>query len=203
MKPTSFQHYLESLHEAFRTLDSGALADYIPELTKADPNWFGIAVVTVDGHVYQVGDTREDFTIQSVSKAFTYGAALEDTGVEGVMAKIDVEPSGEAFNSISLEPDTGRPRNPMINAGAIVATSLIKEQEKGGRMGAILDTFARYAGRELGIDDEVYRSERDTGHRNRAISHLLRNYEILEGDPEPVLDAYFRQCSILVNCRDL
>ncbi len=203
MKTTSLQRYLEDLHARFLSLDDGAVASYIPELTKADPEWFGIAIVTVDGHVYQVGDTRQPFTIQSISKPFTYGVALEDSGIERVMSKIDVEPSGEAFNSISLEPDTGRPRNPMINAGAIVAAGLVNQDASGGRFQRILEVFGRYAGRALEMDEAVYESEKSTGHRNRAISHMLRNYDILEVDPEPILDTYFRQCSILVTCRDL
>jgi len=203
MKGTSLQHYLDKLHQQFQALREGAVADYIPELAKVDADGFGIAVVTVDGHVYQAGETRHPFTIQSISKAFTYGIALEDKGVEQVMQKIDVEPSGEAFNFISLEPETGRPRNPMINAGAIVATGLVDDAGPGGRLGRILEVFDRYAGRALEIDQAVYTSEKATGHRNRAISHMLRNYEILEADPEPTLDSYFRQCSILVTCRDL
>lgn len=203
MAITSLQVYLEDLHARFTSLQHGALADYIPELTKADPAWFGIAIVTVDGHVYQVGDTRQTFTIQSISKAFTYGIALEDRGVDRVRAKIDVEPSGEAFNSISLEPGTGRPRNPMINAGAIVATGLVNHESPGGRMARILSVFGRYAGHPLAVAHDVYTSEKATGHRNRAISHMLRNYDILESDPDPILDAYFQQCSILVTCRDL
>jgi glutaminase len=200
---SSFSDYLESLHQQFSALNEGAVADYIPELTRVDPDWFGIAVATLDGKVYQVGDSRQPFTIQSISKAFIYGLALQDQGAERVLSKIDVEPSGEAFNSISLEEDTGRPRNPMINAGAIVATSLVKDRGPGGRIDRILKYFADYCGHEVDIDQAVYVSERDTGHRNRAISHLLRNYEILEGDPEPALDDYFKQCSMLVNCRDL
>ena len=203
MKITSFQHYLDQLHERFTSLDSGTVADYIPELFKADPEWFGIAIVTVDGHVYQSGDTYQPFSIQSISKAFTYGIALEDKGEDNVSARIDVEPSGEAFNSISLEPDTGRPRNPMINAGAIVATSLVDGDDGTARIKRILEKFARYAGRDLDIDEAIYHSEKSTGHRNRAIAHLLRNYNILENDPEDPLDAYFRQCSILVTARDL
>ncbi|MGB5440659.1 MAG: glutaminase A [Gammaproteobacteria bacterium] len=203
MKITSFQHYLDQLHQRFASLDSGAVADYIPELFKADPEWFGIAIVTVDGHVYQTGDTHQPFSIQSISKAFTYGIALEDKGEDLVSSKIDVEPSGEAFNSISLEQDTGRPRNPMINAGAIVATSLVDGDDGDARIKRILEKFARYTGRNLDIDEAIYRSEKTTGHRNRAIAHLLRNYDILENDPEDPLDAYFRQCSILVNARDL
>ncbi|MEN8174151.1 MAG: glutaminase A [Pseudomonadota bacterium] len=203
MKTTSFQQYLEQLQERFAPLDSGAVADYIPELSKADPDWFGIAIITVDGHVYQVGHSREPFSIQSISKAFTYGIALEDKGDAVVSAKIDVEPSGEAFNSISLEPDSGRPRNPMINAGAIVATSLVEGDDGDAILNRILDKFARYAGRPLELDPAIYQSEKTTGHRNRAIAHLLRNYEILDKDPEEPLDAYFRQCSILVTARDL
>jgi len=203
MITASFQYYLEQLHQRFSSMDAGAVADYIPELGKADPGWFGIAVVTVDGHVYQAGDTRQSFSIQSISKPFTYGIALEDKGTGAVAARIDVEPSGEAFNSISLEPGTGRPRNPMINAGAIVATSLVDGGDGNEKLERILKKFSNYAGRTLTVDQDVYLSEKNTGHRNRAIAHLLRNYEILDSDPEQPLDAYFRQCSILVTARDL
>ena len=203
MKSTSFQQYLEQLLERFASLNDGAVADYIPELSKADPEWFGIAIVTVDGHVYQVGDTRQPFSIQSISKAFTYGIALEDKGGALVSARVDVEPSGEAFNSISLEPVTGRPLNPMINAGAIVCTSLVDGNDGQAKLGRILEKFDNYAGRDLHVDEAIYLSEKTTGHRNRAIAHLLRNYDILEDDPEQALDAYFRQCSIMVTARDL
>lgn len=203
LRITSFQSYIEQLHEQFSADRSGAVADYIPELSRVDPDDFGIALVTVDGHVYQAGDSRQPFSIQSISKAFTYGIALEDNGEAVVSRKIDVEPSGEAFNSISLEPDTGRPRNPMINAGAIVSTSLVKGKGSDEKLERILQKFSGYTGRPLEVDQAVYQSERSTGHRNRAIAHLLRNYEILEGDPEQPLDAYFRQCSILVTARDL
>ena len=134
MQVASFQHYLQRLHERFEALTEGRVADYIPVLSEADPRWFGIAVVTVDGHVYQVGDSRQPFSIQSISKAFVYGMALEDKGARLVSQKIDVEPSGETFNSISLEPNTGRPRNPMINAGAIVATSLVDGDDGNAKL---------------------------------------------------------------------
>ena len=203
MKSTSFHQHLERLLERFASLDDGSVADYIPELAKVDPDWFGIAIVTIDGHVYQVGDTRQAFSIQSISKAFTYGIALEDQGEETVASRINVEPSGEAFNSISLEPLSGRPLNPMINAGAIVATSLVNGDSGDAMLHRIQEKFARYAGRKLHVDEAVYLSEKTTGHRNRAIAHLLRNYNILSDDPEESLDAYFRQCSIMVNARDL
>jgi len=197
------QRYLEELHSQLSGLRDGELASYIPELTLADPEWFGIALVTVDGSVYQVGDARQEFTVQSISKAITYGIALEDQGIDQVFAKVGVEPSGEAFNSISLEPDTGRPYNPMINAGAIATTGLVKGDTREERLARILARFEKYVGHPVAVDEQVYRSERDTGHRNRAISHLLRNADILAGDPEDALDVYFKQCSIRVTARDL
>lgn len=197
------QRYLDRIHGELLDLNDGAVADYIPELTRADPSWLGIAMVTVDGHVYQVGDSRQRFTIQSISKAITYGLALEDRGLDQVLSKVGVEPSGEAFNSISLEPGTGRPMNPMINAGAIATTGLIEGKPDAPPMQRILETFGRYTGRPMEIDETVYRSESDTGHRNRAIAHLLLGHGILDRTPEAVVDLYFRQCSILVTARDL
>jgi glutaminase len=197
------QSYLDRLHADLLAIDAGEVASYIPELTRADPSWLGIALVTVDGHVYQAGDSRQEFTIQSISKAITYGLALEDRGLDQVLQKVGVEPSGEAFNSISLEPGTGRPLNPMINAGAIATTGLIKPGADGDVMGRIVETFSRYAGRSLTIDEKVYRSESETGHRNRAIGHLLYGHGIVDRVPEDVLDLYFRQCSIRVSARDL
>ena len=197
------ESYLAGLHRKHAGCSDGALASYIPELTKADPSWFGIAVATVDGHVYEVGDTGQPFTIQSISKPFVYGLALADEGRDHVLSKVGVEPSGDAFNSISLYQGTGRPFNPMINAGAIASTGLVRENGTGERIARILELCSRCAGRRLTIDESVYRSERDTGFRNFAIGYMLRNFGILETAPEPVLDAYFQQCSILVTARDL
>ena len=199
----SIRQLIGEIYTAHRDLDAGSLADYIPELTRADPAWFGIAITTVDGRQYLVGDTHVEFTIQSVSKPFIYGLALESDGVEAVRRKIDVEPSGEAFNSISLHPETGQPRNPMINAGAIAATEMISRETPGARFATILERFEAFAGRPLKVDEAVYRSERDTGFRNRAIANLLRNFEILEGEVDETLDAYFRQCAILVDSQAL
>ncbi len=191
------------MHRRHAGDQEGKVADYIPELFKANPNWFGICIATTDGQVYEVGDSQQPFTIQSISKPFTYGIALEDNGREAVLAKVGVEPTGDAFNSIRLNPATGQPANPMINAGAIATTSLVLGKTSQQKIARILETFSRYVGHDLTIDEAVYRSESETGHRNRAISHLLRNFSIIPSDPEPGLDAYFRQCSILVNCRDL
>lgn len=201
--PSPILQYLEDLHAQIHPMRDGNVASYIPELARANPEWFGIVIVTVDGHIYQVGDSRQPFTIQSVSKPFVYGMALEDCGLEEVMKKVGVEPSGDAFNSISLDPVTGRPLNPMINAGAIATAGMIKGKDAAHRLSRVLENFARYLDHPLTIDENVYRSESTTGHRNRAIGHMLRNFDILEGVPEEALELYFQQCSILVNCRDL
>jgi glutaminase len=197
------QDYLDRLHRDLAAVRDGRVATYIPELAKVDPGLFGIAIATVDGRVYEVGDTRERFTIQSISKPLVYGMALEDRGVEQVRRTVGVEPSGDAFNSISLEPVTGRPMNPMINAGAIATTSLVAGATRQERLDRVMAAMSAYAGRPLEIDESVFESERATGHRNRAIGHMLRNYDILTEDPEAALELYFRQCSVRVDCRDL
>lgn len=181
----------------------GQVAQYIPELAKADPEAFGIVIATVDGRVYEAGDTRVPFTIQSISKPLVYGVALEDRGLARVRQAVGVEPSGEAFNSISLEPGTGRPMNPMINAGAIAISSLVAGADRAARLERVLGAISACAGRALDIDEAVFASERATGHRNRAIGHLLRNYDIVGDDPEDALDLYFHQCSVRIDCRDL
>lgn len=203
MATSPIQGYLDDLLARFRSLDDGQVADYIPELGLADPNWFGICIATHDGFVYEAGDCRQLFTIQSISKPLTYGLALEAHGEAAVLQKIGVEPSGDAFNAISLHPGTGAPRNPLINAGAIAACGLVPGTTVEDKTAHILDAFSRYAGRALDIDERVYGSESATGHRNRAIGWMLRNFDILAEEPTPTLETYFRQCSIRVTCRDL
>lgn len=195
--------YLQSLHDSFASTTDGKVATYIPELAKANPHWFGICLVTATGNIYEVGDAQQPFTIQSISKPFVYGLALEDHGRPHVLSKVSTEPTGDAFNSISLEPGTGRPRNPMINAGAIATTSLIEGKSPRTRLRRLLEMFNLYAGRNLTLDDAVYRSESETGHRNRAIGHMLRNFDILTSDPIPSVELYFQQCSVSVTARDL
>ena len=203
MPPSPILAYLEALRLRLHDLTDGEVADYIPELSRANPEHFGICIATRDGFVYEVGDSAEPFTIQSVSKPLTYGLALEQNGEAAVLAKIGVEPSGDAFNAISLRPQTGAPLNPLINAGAIAACGLVRGNTAEQKTASILEAFSRYAGRPLDIDLPVYRSESATGHRNRAIAWMLRNFSILADEPTPTLETYFRQCSIRVTCRDL
>nr|WP_249167910.1 glutaminase A [Bradyrhizobium elkanii] len=193
---------MASCHQEFKSDNSGALADYIPELKRANPAHFGISLVTIDGHVYEVGDSAVPFTIQSVSKAFVFALALDLVGEARVAAAIGVEPSGEAFNSIRLTNDN-KPFNPMVNAGAIACSGLIHEVDGSAAFERIRDKLSQFAGRELDVDDAVHASETATGNRNRAIAWLLRNYLVLQDDVDSVLDIYFRQCAILVTARDL
>jgi glutaminase len=197
------QHYLVALHQQYRSLDDGKIATYIPELATADPSDFGICIVTADGHVYAVGDSDRPITIQSISKPIVYAAALADRGRAHVLSKVGVEPSGEAFNSISLDPQTGAPLNPMINAGAIATTGLLSGATVADQWNRIADVMSEFIGHDITVDDDVYRSESESGFRNRAIAWMLKNFGILEGDPMPILENYFRQCSINVTCRDL
>jgi glutaminase len=194
---------LEELHRKFSSITDGTVASHIEELARANPEWFGICIVTTNGGIYEAGDSRQEFTIQSISKPFVYGLALEDHGRAEVLKKVGVEPTGDAFNSISLDPETGCPRNPMINAGAIASTGLIAGKTPEVRLGRILETFNRFAGRELKVDQAVYAAESATGHRNRAIGYMLRNFNVLSEDPMPVVETYFQQCAILAHCRDL
>jgi glutaminase len=194
---------LRELHAKFAPLDEGRVASYIPELAKADPKWFGISVVAVDGRTIDCGDCEQPFTLQSVSKPFMFGLALEDHGREHVLSKIGVQPIGEAFNSITLDESSNRPFNPMINAGAIAAADLIKGKDFPERVSRMLEMFRRYCGRTVYVDNAVFTSERATGHRNRAIGHLMLNFGMVSDDLDETLELYFQQCSIMVTCRDL
>jgi glutaminase len=193
---------LQDLLDELRGLDAGDVATYIPELGRADPDWFGISVVTSDGHVFEVGESRQEFTIQSISKPFVFGMALEERGREAVMGHVGVEPSGNAFNAIVVD-ETNRPFNPMVNAGAIVTTGLIARSDPSHALDRVLDVFGRFAGRDLAIDDAVYLSESATGDRNRALAFLMKSFGVLDGDVETAVDLYFQQCSLLVTARDL
>ncbi len=204
-RPSSpVQALLEGLHAQHSTDHSGEVASYIPELAKADPDWFGICLISAGGAVYEVGETRHEFTIQSISKPLTLALALEAIGEPAVREHVDVEPSGEAFNSITLSGE-GIPPNPMVNAGAIATASLIKPIGFDRPIDRILNEYSAFAGRDLSIDEQVYRSEDGSGHRNRAIAYLMKNSGALPEDAEvdQVVETYFRQCSTLVNCRDL
>ena len=159
----------------------------------------------VDGELYASGDTDSLFTIQSISKPFVYALALADRGFERVLDKVGVEPSGEPFNEISLEDSSGRPLNPMINAGAITTHSLVgtETMNPAERMERVISGLSAFAGRSLDVDEAVYSSEIEHAHRNLAIAHMLRSHDILTENPTGVVEGYTRQCSLLVTVQDL
>ena len=195
--------FLKQLHDRLKGIRDGEVATYIPELAKADADAFGIALTTVDGATYHVGDSRQEFTIQSVSKPFAYAQALEDWGRDAVARSVGVEPTGDSFNAISLDQRSNRPHNPMVNAGAIAISSMFPGEDAKAASAAMRTTMSRFAGRPLAIDEAVFASERETGHRNRALAWLMQNSGMLKRPPDDALDVYFRQCSVSVTAIDL
>ncbi|MGC5264955.1 glutaminase A [Streptomyces cyaneofuscatus] len=194
---------LKRMRAEFGDLPGGPPADYIPQLGLADPDAFGLALVSMDGHRYSAGEAEVPFTLQSVSKPFIYALALSLLGLDEVSRWVGAEPSGDAFNAISLEPDTGRPANAMVNAGAIVTTALIPDTPGEPAFERILHCLGRFAGRELDVDEEVFASESMTGDRNRALAYLIRSTGTLPVDPVLAVDRYFRQCAVRVTAVDL
>ena len=195
----------EILATARASQDRGKVADYIPELAGVDPSRFALSVVLADGSQHSVGDTDVGFSIQSVSKVFALAIALGRHG-DRLWARVGREPSGLAFNSIlQLEHERGIPRNPFINAGAIVVTdAALAGHAPREYLGELL-RFIRAAAEDDGIhiNDAVARSETETGHRNFALAHYLRSYGNLLNAPEMTLGAYFHQCAVEMTCAQL
>lgn len=202
----AYRDALSSAHSQFRTVKEGKNADYIPVLAEVDPNLYGIALVTVEGAVYEVGNSRDEFSIQSVSKVFTLARLLQTMGPDAVQERIGVNATGMPFNSIvAIEMNSeGHPAvNPFVNAGAIASVDALQANDADTKWSEILGTFSRFAGRELNVNQQVYRSESETNTRNRAIATLLQSYGVIKNDPAVALDLYTRQCSVSVNARDL
>ena len=186
--------------------EQGQVAQYIPELAKGDPLSLGIYMIGCDGKHSWAGDCRKPFTIQSVVKPVLLLQALLDNGVEAVQSRVGVEATGKPFDAINAvdQPLSSGNLNPMVNMGAIVMCSLIHGDSYGERFERLLALTRRLAGNEeIGVDEDVYRSEKSHGSKNRALAYLLKSYGLLEGGVEEVLDCYFRACSIRVDCRDL
>ena len=202
---TPIPFYLREILDHVRDDERGKVADYIPELAVANPDYLGAAMCTTTGHVYWAGDADIEFTMQSISKPFVYALALQELGLEAVRSIVGMEPSGEAFNELSLNRDDHRPVNPMINAGAIAVTQLINGVDSGvdERVERIRSYMSRLAGHELHIDESVSGSELENAERNLALAHMLRNYNIIEDEAHDAVLTYTRQCSIRVTVKDL
>lgn len=195
---------LNEAYDKFKDLKEGKNADYIKELANVDPNIFGIALVTTDGKVYTKGDIDSRVSIQSVSKVFTMTRVLEEQGPQAIQDKIGVDATGMRFNSIvAVEMQKGKEINPMVNPGAIAASSLVKGADSAAKWKSILQIHSDFAGESLGVNWPVYVSEAGDNLRNQAIAHLLLAYGRMYFDPVQSTDIYTKQCAINVNARDL
>jgi glutaminase len=200
----NYQKLVDEAHARFKNNNEGANADYIPVLDEVDSSLFGVVIVTRDGKLYAAGDVNHTFSIQSVAKPFTAALVMEAQGIDAIRDKIGVEPTGMAFNSIvAIETNDKRSRNPLVNAGAIAAVSMIEAKNADDRWGTILDGYSDFAGEPLKLLDDVYESEAATNYRNRAIAHLLYNYERLYSEPLEATDVYTKQGSVGVNAKQL
>lgn len=195
---------MTSAHQSFSSVKEGANASYIPFLASVPSDLFGIAIAFTDGEVLEVGDTKYEFAIESISKVFTLARVLEELGKEEFKAKIGSNATGEPFNSvIALELHKEHPYNPFDNAGAIATVSLLNAKSSDDRWNQIISNYNLFAGRELAVNNEVYQSESDTNAHNRGISWLLKNSGNMYTDPDQACDVYTRQCSVAITCRDL
>ena len=202
--PEAVQALLEAAHRRFLPVRDGEVADYIPALASANPDLFGISIVTVAGRIFTVGDCDVHFSIQSVSKAFVSALVLEAIGPDALRAQVGVNASGMPFDSvIAVELHEARTANPLVNAGAIATTSLVPGDTADDKWETIRIGLSRFAGRDLDLDAAVYASESETNERNRGIAHLLYGYGRLYCEPEAATDVYTRQCSLAVTATDL
>jgi glutaminase len=206
--PDEIQKAINAAYEKYKDIQEGKNADYIPALAKVDPKLFGIALVTTDGKVYTAGDVKSEVSIQSISKVFTMAKVAEESGFDAIVNTIGVDATGMRFNSIVAvefaKKALGGPEiNPLVNPGAITATSMLKGRSRDEIWNGLLATYSDFAGRPLSVNQEVFKSESDTNQRNQAIGYLMYAYEYIKSDPLRATDIYTEQCSVNVNAKDL
>jgi glutaminase len=206
--PAEIQKAIDAAYEKYRDLKEGKNADYIPALAKVDSKIYGIALVTTDGKVYTAGDLKSEVSIQSISKVFTMAKVAEESGFDAVVNTIGVDATGMRFNSIVAvefaKKSLGGPEiNPLVNPGAITATSMLKGKDRDEIWNGLLATYSDFAGRPLSVNQEVFKSESDTNQRNQAIGYLMFAYEYIKKEPLRATDIYTEQCSVNVNAKDL
>lgn len=195
---------LNATYIHYAHLNEGKNADYIPALAKVDPNIFGIVLVTTDGKVYSAGDITSEVSIQSISKVFTMAKVIEESGPQALVDNIGVDATGQAFNSIvAIEQYKGAEMNPLVNAGAITTTSMVKGTSYDEIWNSILNYYSDFAGRPLSVIQEVFESEAATNQRNQAIAALMFAYGHIKSNPAQATDLYTKQCAVGVNAKDL
>ena len=202
--PGEFRNVLKGAYEKYKDITEGENADYIPYLAKVDPGLYGIVIVTVDGDMYEIGDSKHPFAIESISKVFTLCRVIQDMGTRAIEEKVGVNATGLPFNSVmAIELHEDRAVNPFVNAGAMVMVSLVGGDTADVRWNKIIGTMNSFAGHSLPVNEDVYRSESKTNIHNHAIALLLKSYGRFYNDPAETLDLYTRQCSVAVSARDL
>ncbi|MCY1079430.1 glutaminase A [Archangium lansingense] len=202
--PEEFTRVLQEAYLRYKDLNEGKNADYIPALAKVDPSLFGIAIVTVKGDVYEVGQSQHPFAIESISKLFVLSRVMNQLGADELEKRVGVEPSGMPFNSVlAVELIPNHTANPFVNAGAMATTGLVRGGTQDERWAEILGTMEAFANRSLPVDQEVYRSESETNSHNKGIAQLLLSYGRMQGDVLGAVDLYTRQCSVSISARDL
>jgi glutaminase len=199
---------LQAALAKYKDIKEGKNADYIPALAKVDSNIYGIALITTDGKVYTAGDLKSEVSIQSISKVFTMAKVIEEQGPEAIEKTIGVDATGMRFNSIVAvefaQKALGGPEiNPLVNPGAITATSMLKGSTRDEIWNGLLAYYGEFAGRPLGVNQEVFKSESDTNQRNQAIGYLMFAYGFIKAEPMRATDIYTEQCSVNVNAKDL
>lgn len=198
------ENMMQKTYEMYVDLSEGAVASYIPKLAEADPGWFGLTLASATGSRFSSGDSQQDFSIQSISKAFVYALVCDALGHDEVRERIGVNNTGLPFNSVmAIELNEGHTMNPMVNAGALATTSLVSGSTWEERWEFILQGLSAFAGRDLELDEEVYASEMETNMRNLSIARLLQSYGHITVDPARVTGLYTRQCSLRVTTEDL
>lgn len=198
------QAAIDQAYKQYKDLHEGKNADYIPALAKVDPNLFGIALVTVDGDVYTMGDLTTEVSIQSISKVFTMAKVIEESGTRAIEDNMGVDATGQVFNAIEpIEQYKGKEMNAMVNPGAITATSMVKGADGDAVWNSILSSYSDFAGRQLTVLEDVYESEAATNQRNQALAMLMHAYGRIKDNPLQATDIYTRQCSVGVNAKDL
>jgi len=200
----AIQAALAAAHTKYKDEKGGANASYIPALANVPSDLFGLAAVTADGEVFEVGDTQHCFAIESISKVFSMALVMEELGPDALHDKVGADPTGLPFNSvIAVELHGGKPLSPLVNAGAMSTVSLLPAATPAERWAKLLAGYSRFAGRELELMEEVYTSEAATNFHNRGIAWLLYSYGTLYSEPMAACDVYTKQCSVAITARDL
>lgn len=199
-----YAQLVEQAHAKYKNLNDGKVANYIPALASYDPKNFAIVLATVDGKIYQAGDVNKVFPIQSISKVFTMGLVMQQSGPETVLEKLGANATGLPFNSgVGLEASKGTLENPMVNIGAMSAVSLVRADNNADRWTKIKSNLDAFANANLAVNEEVFKSEMDTNQHNKALAHLAKSFNRFYSDIDGAVEIYTRQCSVDANTLQL